>query len=95
MSEAERPARRRLGPAVTVDDIRELTAAATPHFAQQLRNRVGRLIAELPADAPVRRFGEAEIVRLTELGHSGEVRGAAVQPGMPGMPSTTLPGRPG
>ncbi|MCK9250222.1 MAG: hypothetical protein M0P31_14755 [Solirubrobacteraceae bacterium] len=94
MSEAESPARRRLGATVSVDDVRELTAAATPHFAQQLRNRVARLVAELPADDPVRRFAEAEITRLTALGRSGEVRGAAAQDGMPGLPSTALPGRP-
>lgn len=91
MSEAERPDHRDLGTAVTVEDIRELTGAVTPHFAQQVRNRVARLIADLPADHPARRIGEAEIVRLTELSRSGEVRGAPAQPGMPGLPSTALP----
>lgn len=91
MSEAQRPDHRDLGAAVTIDDIRELTGAATPHFAQQIRNRVARLIVALPAEHPVRRFGEAEVRRLTELGRSGEVRGAAAQPGMPGLPSTALP----
>ncbi|WP_320672856.1 hypothetical protein [Patulibacter defluvii] len=91
MSEAERPDRRTRGTAVTIDDIRELTGAATPHFAQQIRNRVARLIADLPADHPTRRVGEAEIARLTALGRSGEHRGQAAQPGMPVMPSAAVP----
>lgn len=91
MSEAERQDLSARGAAITVDEIRELTGAATPHFAQQLRNRVARLIADLPADAAARRFGETEIARLTELSRSGEVRGTPAQPGMPGLPSTTLP----
>ncbi|WP_022927610.1 hypothetical protein [Patulibacter americanus] len=91
MSEAQSPAERDLGTRVTIDDLRELTGAATPHFAQQIRNRVARLIDGLPADDPVRRVGEAEIRRLTALGRSGEVRGGSAQPGMPGLPSTALP----
>jgi hypothetical protein len=91
MSEAQSPAERDLGTGVTIDDLRELTGAATPHFAQQIRNRVARLIDGLPADSPVRRVGEAEIRRLTALGRSGEVRGGSAQPGMPGLPSTALP----
>lgn len=92
MSEAERQDLSRRGAAITVDEIRELTGAATPHFAQQIRNRVARLIADLPADSVARLFGEAEITRLTELSLSGEVRGTPAQPGMPGLPSTTIPG---
>lgn len=91
MSEAQRPDHGDLGAAVSIDDLRQLTGAATPHFAQQIRNRVARLIQGLPESHPARRFGEAEIRRLTALGVSGEVRGGAAQPGMPGMPSTALP----
>jgi hypothetical protein len=90
MSEAERTDRRALGTAVTIDDIRELTGAATPHFAQQIRNRVARLIADLPAEHPARRFGEAEIARLTALGRTGEHRGQAAQPGMRVLPSAAV-----
>lgn len=82
MSEAESPLRRAAGRAVTVDDVRELMGASTPHFALQVRNRIARLIADLPADDPARRLGEQEIARLTQLGYSGEVRGAAGQPGL-------------
>jgi hypothetical protein len=91
MSEAQRPDQRDLGARVTVDDIRELTGAATPHFAQQIRNRVARLIEGLPRDHPARLVGEAEVRRLTELSRTGEVRGALAQSGMPGLPSTALP----
>lgn len=91
MSEAERPDLSTRAAAITVDEIRELTGAATPHFALQIRNRVAKLIADLPPDAVARRFGEAEVARLTELSRSGEVRGTPAQPGMPGLPSTTIP----
>ncbi len=82
MSEAELPARRDPRHEVTVDDVRQLMGASTPHFALQLRNRIGRLVQHLPADHPARRLGELEIARLTRLGFSGEVRGTDAQPGM-------------
>ncbi len=82
MSEAELPARSDPRHAVTVDDVRQLMGASTPHFALQLRNRIGRLIEPLPDDHPARRLGELEIARLTRLGFSGEVRGTDAQPGM-------------
>jgi len=77
MSESERPDR--LGQReITVDDIRSLAGPATPHFALQIRNRIARLIASLPADHPARVEGERQIARLNELSaHSGEPRGAA------------------
>jgi hypothetical protein len=76
MSESERPDR--LGQReITVDDIRALAGPATPHFALQIRNRIARLIASLPADHPARVEGERQIERLTELAdHSGEPRTA-------------------
>ena len=37
---------------VTVEDVRQLMGASTPHFALQLRNRIAKLIADLPARAP-------------------------------------------
>jgi len=49
MSEAERPELLDPSHEVTVEDIRALTGAATPHFALQVRNRVRRLI-EPPAE---------------------------------------------
>jgi hypothetical protein len=67
---------------VTLDDVRQLMGASTPHFALQLRNRIAKLIRPLPPDHPARIEGEREIARLTALGESGEVRGHAAEPGM-------------
>ncbi len=76
MSESERPDRLG-GREITVDDIRALAGPATPHFSLQIRNRIARLIADLPADHPARAEGERQIARLTELAeHSGEPRAA-------------------
>ncbi len=75
MSESERPDRLS-GREITVDDIRALAGPSTPHFALQIRNRIERLIAGLPADNPVRVEGERQIGRLTQLAqHSGDPRG--------------------
>jgi hypothetical protein len=76
MSEAERPELLDPSHEVTVEDIRALTGAATPHFALQVRNRVRRLIERLPEDHPARREGERAIASLEDLAeHSGEPRG--------------------
>ena len=74
MSEAEDPIRRDTARTVSIDDVRELMGASTPHFALQIRNRIARLIAGLAEDDPARRLGEREIARLTELGYSGDTR---------------------
>src|SRR3954452_22868223 len=89
MAEAEQPERLQGDREVTVDDIRQITASATPHFAYQIRNRVQKLIRGLPADAPVRLYGEAQIARLEQLGFTGEVRGTPEQPGMAALPSVS------
>jgi hypothetical protein len=76
VSEAENP--ELLAPAheVTAEDVRALAGASTPHFALQVRNRVRRLIAPLPADHPARLEGERKIAELEDLAeHSGELRG--------------------
>jgi hypothetical protein len=77
MSQAEDPRRleRTRAHDVTVEDVRQLMGASTPHFALQLRERIARLIADLPADHPARAEGEREIARLERLGFDGEVRG--------------------
>jgi hypothetical protein len=85
VSQAEHPDR--FGREVTVDDVRQLMGASTPHFALQLRNRIAKLIEGLPEDHPARVEGEREIARLTRLGVSGEVRGHHAEPGIPGLPS--------
>jgi hypothetical protein len=98
LSQAEDPRRARAGdgaPAVTVEDIRQLTGASTPHFALQLRNRIAKLIAGLPADHPARLEGEREITRLERLGYVGEVRGevqqAAREPPLPSLDPAAIP----
>ena len=80
MSEAERPELLDPSHEVTVEDVRALTGAATPHFALQVRNRVRRLIAPLPEGHPAKAEGERAIARLEELAeHSGEPRGLGPQ----------------
>jgi hypothetical protein len=56
--------------APTRDDIDALVGSATPHFAYQLRARVFELISELPADDPLRRYGEEKMELLDRLGHA-------------------------
>jgi hypothetical protein len=85
MAEAEQP--ERLHRQVSVDDVRQLMGSSTPHFALQLRNRIRKLIAPLPADDPARLLGEQEIARLERLGFTGEVRGTGAQEGMGSLPS--------
>ena len=76
MSEAERPELLTPEHQVTVEDVRALTGAVTPHFALQVRNRVRRLIEPLSPDHPARVEGERKIAELEELArHSGEPRG--------------------
>ena len=82
MSEAEHPDRRRQDHDVTVEDIRQLSGASTPHFALQIRGRIARLIDGLAEDHPARIDGEREIARLASLGLTGEVRGTRHEPGI-------------
>jgi hypothetical protein len=89
LSQAEHP--QRLGPdhEVSLEDVRQLMGASTPHFAMQIRNRIARLIRGLPDDHPARVEGEREIERLESLGYSGEVRGHEGEEGLPPLPSVS------
>ena len=87
MSEAESPIRRAPDHEVTVDDVRQLMGASTPHFALQIRNRIARLIHGLPAEHPARIEGEREIARLQKLGFAGEFRGLPHEDGIVPLPS--------
>ncbi len=89
MSQAEHPDRLREGREVTLDDVRQLMGASTPHFALQLRERIRRLIRDLPADHPARLEGEREIVRLDRIAFAGEIRGHPAEPGLEPLPSLT------
>ena len=72
---------------MTVEDVRQLMGASTPHFALQLRQRIARLIAGLPLGHPARIEGEREIARLERLGLQGETRGQGANEGEPPLPS--------
>lgn len=92
MSQAEDPNRisRRSSGEVSVEDVRELMGASTPHFALQLRNRIARLIAGLPASHPARVEGEREIARLERLGLYGETRGESGNESERPLPSLSV-----
>jgi hypothetical protein len=77
------------GRRVTVDDIRELAGAATPHFALQIRDRVARLIEDLPAEDPARVEGERAIQRLERLAAEGQGAGHVQEHEQP-LPSLRL-----
>src|SRR5947209_8536586 len=87
MSEYERPDRLRREP--TVEDVRQLMGASTPHFALQIRNRIRLVISGLPADHPARVEGDREIARLERLAFGGETRGPAQEHERP-LPSLRL-----
>jgi hypothetical protein len=87
MAEAEQPERLNPQRPVTMDDLRQLMGASTPHFALQIRNRIRKLIATLPPGDPVRLAGEAEIARLERLAVAGEFRGEGFQDGQRPLPS--------
>jgi len=84
VSEYERPDRSRREP--TVEDVRQLMGASTPHFSLQIRNRIQTLISGLPPDHPARREGEREIARLDALALGSEKRGP-IQEHEHGLPS--------
>ena len=88
MSEYERV--ERTGREPTVEDVRQLMGASTPHFALQIRNRIANMIGGLPADHPARLEGEREIARLTELAYGAETRGAGGQEHERPLPSVRL-----
>jgi hypothetical protein len=89
MSGTERPDRLEANRAVTIDDIRELTGAATPHFALQIRDRIRRLIDGLDPGDPVRIEGERAIARLERMAREGQASGI-VQEGELPLPSLRL-----
>lgn len=75
MSETENPEMLKAGHQITVEDIRALSGASTPHFALQLRARVLRLIDGLAADDPARIEGERKAASLAALAdNSGDPR---------------------
>ena len=73
-------------------DIDALVGPATPHFAYQLRARVRELIEDLPADHPVRRYGEEKMrcstPRPRVLEGRGRRRESRARPGWEQIPSS-------
>ncbi len=93
MSQAEDPrrlSRKQSAHEVSVEDVRQLMGASTPHFALQLRNRIANLTADLPPEHPARVEGEREIARLERLGVEGETRGEGAAEGERPLPSLNL-----
>jgi hypothetical protein len=84
VSEFERADRSQREP--TVEDVRQLMGASTPHFALHIRNRIRNLIAGLPPDHPARVEGDREIARLETLAFGSERRGP-IQEHERGLPS--------
>jgi hypothetical protein len=89
VSQAENPQtlRKEREGEVTVEDVRKLMGASTPHFALQLRERITKLIAGLAEGDPARIEGEREVARLQRLGFAGEIRGESGPPGERTLPS--------
>jgi len=87
MSEVEHPDRLHADHETTVEDVRQLMGASTPHFALQLRERIRNLIRNLPAGDPARVEGEREIARLDKIAFVGEVRGHTAEAGLTPLPS--------
>jgi hypothetical protein len=61
--------------------------ASTPHFALQIRERIRKLIRDLPAAHPARLECEWEIVRLDRIAVAGEIRGHPAEDGLGPLPS--------
>ncbi|MDX6485953.1 MAG: hypothetical protein QOF43_1106 [Gaiellaceae bacterium] len=77
----------------TIADVDALVGPATPHFAYQLRARVRELVRDLPADHPVRRYGEEKMELLDRLGYASTKaedggREPRSRPGWSGLPSS-------
>jgi hypothetical protein len=87
MSSAEHPDRIAPQHEATVEDVRQLMGASTPHFALQLGERIRRLIKGLPEGHPARVEGEREIARLDRIAFVGEVRGHPAEDGLKPMRS--------
>ena len=82
MSQSEDPKRLSAEHQATLEDVRALMGASTPHFALQIRTRLRVLAAGLPAEHPARIEAEREIARLDQIAFDGEIRGHAAEAGL-------------
>lgn len=87
MSQSEDPERLQPEHSVTVEDVRELMGASTPHFALQIRARIRALIRGLPEGHSARVEGERESARLEQIAFAGETRGKPPEEALPPLPS--------
>jgi hypothetical protein len=55
--------------APTQRDIDALWGPATPQFAYQIATRMSEMVADLPADDPVRQYAQLRLAELDQLGH--------------------------
>jgi hypothetical protein len=83
----------------SIEEIDALVGPATPHFAYQIRARVEELVSGLPADNPVRRYGEEKMELLDRLGHASSKadegpREAETRPGWKQIPSSARADQP-
>jgi hypothetical protein len=92
MSQSENPERTAPEHQVTVDDVRALMGASTPHFALQIRARLRALIRDLPPESQARIEGEREIARLDQIAFAGEVRGHRAESGLTPLSSLSAGG---
>jgi len=79
--------------------IDALVGPATPHFAYQLRARIAELVAELPPDDELRRYGEEKMELLDRLGYASSKaeegpHEPASRPGWGEIPSSARVDRP-
>ncbi len=86
-------------PEPTKEAIDALVGPATPQFAYQLRARIEELVGELPADDPVRRYGEEKMELLDRLGYASSKAetGGRVRRDVPGwdeLPSSATADEP-
>jgi hypothetical protein len=83
----------------TIEEIDALVGPATPHFAYQIRARVGELVRDLPEDNPVRRYAREKMELLDRLGHASSKaeegpREPETRPGWEEIPSAAPADRP-
>jgi len=93
MSGSYPPGGGRLRTVATIEEIDELVAPATPHFAYQIRARVQELVIDLPDDNPVRRYADEKMELLDRLGHASSKaddprRESPERPGWAEIPSS-------
>jgi hypothetical protein len=90
MSQSEDPKRMSTDHEATLEDVRALMGASTPHFALQIRTRLRALAAGLPDQHPARIEAEREIARLDLIAFDGEIRGHAAEEGLTPLRSVTI-----